>query len=237
MSVEVLTQGGGANLQSKSVSLTSTSSTTFSPETGYDGMSSITVTPNLYTKSVTPSTSTQTITPPSGYCGLRSVSVSGDSNLISSNIKSGISIFGVSRSMSSAYKNWINDNLMPSYNGATSLTCAIGEVVSKIYSIYIFGQGVWVNLTNMAARSAIACYQWNLSGQNPRTGYDANTRYTGVFYNNNGYLSMQFGKIDYSVSGTNIILTWQTNSSSEALYWGSLSSPVNYGYVVQIFYE
>ena len=95
MSVEVLTQGGGANLQSRSVSLTSTSTTTFSPQSGYDGMSSITVTPNLYTRSVTPSTSTQTITPPSGYCGLRSVSVSGDSNLISSNIKSGISIFGI----------------------------------------------------------------------------------------------------------------------------------------------
>ena len=100
MSVEVLTQGGGANLQSRSVSLTSTSTTTFSPQSGYDGMSSITVTPNLYTRSVTPSTSTQTITPPSGYCGLRSVSVSGDSNLISSNIKSGISIFGISGSYS-----------------------------------------------------------------------------------------------------------------------------------------
>lgn len=96
MSIEVLTQGGGANLQSRSVNLTSTSATTFSPQSSYDGMSSITVTPNLYTRSVTPSTSTQTITPPSGYCGLRSVSVSGDSNLISSNIKSGISIFGVS---------------------------------------------------------------------------------------------------------------------------------------------
>lgn len=95
MSVEVLTQGGGANLQSRSVSLTSTSATTFSPQSGYDGMSSITVSPNLYTRSVTPSTSTQTITPPSGYCGLRSVSVSGDSNLISSNIKSRVTIFGV----------------------------------------------------------------------------------------------------------------------------------------------
>lgn len=95
MSVEVLTQGGGANLQSRSVSLTSTSTTTFSPQSGYDGMSSVTVTPNLQTRSVTPSTSTQTITPSSGYCGLRSVSVSGDSNLISSNIKNGVTIFGV----------------------------------------------------------------------------------------------------------------------------------------------
>ena len=96
MSVEVLTQGGGANLQSRSVSLTSTSATTFSPQSGYDGMSSITVTPNLQTKSVTPASYSQSVSPSSGYCGLESVSVSGDSNLISSNIKSGISIFGVS---------------------------------------------------------------------------------------------------------------------------------------------
>ena len=95
MSVEVLTQGGSASLQSRSVSLTSTSATTFSPQSGYDGISSITVTPNLQTKSVTPATYSQSVSPSSGYCGLESVSVSGDSNLISSNIKSGVTIFGV----------------------------------------------------------------------------------------------------------------------------------------------
>ena len=61
MSVEILTQGGGANLQSRSVSLTSTSATTFSPQSGYDGMSSITVTPNLQTKSVTPASYSQSV--------------------------------------------------------------------------------------------------------------------------------------------------------------------------------
>jgi hypothetical protein len=39
-------------------------------------MSSITITPNLQSKSVSSSTSAQTITPDSGYCGLYQVVVS-----------------------------------------------------------------------------------------------------------------------------------------------------------------
>lgn len=146
MSVEVLTQGGGANLQSKSVSLTSTSATTFSPQSGYDGMSSITVTPNLQSKSVTLSSSSTTVSPDSGYSGLSSVTartnnqstqyvtpasypqnitpssgysglsgvyVYGDSNLISENIKSGISIFGVNGSLSSGGVNFYEGTTTP----------------------------------------------------------------------------------------------------------------------------
>ena len=138
MSVEVLTQGGGANLQSRSVSLTSTSATTFSPQSGYDGMSSITVTPNLYTRSVTPSTSTQTITPPSGYCGLKSVSVSGDSNLISSNIKSGVTIFGVSGSVTAGFELYKNSSL--SSNSSREIIITLPKrITSRNYSIAAIG--------------------------------------------------------------------------------------------------
>lgn len=51
--------------------------------------------PNLQTKTITPSASTQYIKPDSNYDGLSQVTINGSSNLISSNIKSEVNIFGV----------------------------------------------------------------------------------------------------------------------------------------------
>ena len=55
--------------------------------------------PQLQSKSVTPSASTQYVTPSIGYDGLSQVTVSGSSNLVSSNIKNGVNIFGVTGSL------------------------------------------------------------------------------------------------------------------------------------------
>lgn len=81
-------------LQSKSVT-PSTSAQTVTPDSGYDGLTQVSVAAiSTQTKSVTPGKSAQNVTPDSGKY-LTKVTVAGDSDLIASNIKSGVEIFGV----------------------------------------------------------------------------------------------------------------------------------------------
>ena len=58
--------------------------------------------PTLQAKTVTPTATEQVIAPDSGYDGLSQVTVSGDSNLIADNIKSGVSIFGITGTLADA---------------------------------------------------------------------------------------------------------------------------------------
>lgn len=87
--------------QTKSVSITNKTGNTFTPDSSYNGITSITVTPTNQAKTITATTSQQTIAVPNGYSGFGTLTVSAvtssiDSNITAANIKSGVTILGVS---------------------------------------------------------------------------------------------------------------------------------------------
>ena len=82
-------------LQSKTVS-PSTATQTITPDSGYDGLSQVVVnaiSPTKGAQTYTPTTTDQTIS--SGRWLTGAQTIKGDANLVASNIKSGVSIFGV----------------------------------------------------------------------------------------------------------------------------------------------
>lgn len=96
--VEKIEEGGGGKepvLQSKTISPT-TSQQTVNPDEGYDGLLSVIVnaiSPTKAAQTYTPGTTNQTIQAGRWLTGLQTIK--GDANLVASNIKSGVSIFGV----------------------------------------------------------------------------------------------------------------------------------------------
>ncbi len=68
----------------------------------FDDMRAKSSKPKLQAKSATPTVNSQTVSADTGYDGLSQVIVSGDTDLLPSNIKSGVNIFGVEGTLESA---------------------------------------------------------------------------------------------------------------------------------------
>lgn len=107
--VSILGVSGSAtvlNGETRSVSITSTAGNTFTPTSGKNAITSITVTPTNEARTVNPSTSSQSLTVNSGYSGngtitVNPVTASIDANIIAENIKKDVTILGVTGSLES----------------------------------------------------------------------------------------------------------------------------------------
>ena len=137
-------------LQSKSIS-PSESSQTVTPDSGYDGLSQVTVSAisNTYVGSgitkkaaatYTPTTSDQTIA--SGQYLNGAQTIKGDSNLTASNIKSGVSIFGVSGSYTAS----------SSGTDTSDATATASDILSG-RTAYVKGNKITGTITSQAAQT------------------------------------------------------------------------------------
>ena len=184
------------NGETRSETLTSSSGNTFTPTSGKNGITSITVAPNnkAFTGSITPTTSAQTFTIPSGYSGNGAFTVGAvtsaiDSNIQAGNIKQGVTILGVEGTLSGA--NMTSLSVTPStssqsftptgaYNGFDSVT--VGAVTSAIDSdiisaniksgvsiLGVTGSLAPVNNTNLSVTPSTSDQSFTASS--PYTGY------------------------------------------------------------------
>lgn len=145
--------GNGGNssaptLQSKTVTPSETLQTV-KPDTGYDGLSQVTV--NAISKTFvgsgvtkkaaatyTPSTSNQTIAASIYLSGVQTIK--GDSNLVAGNIKSGVSIFGVSGTYTGSGSSNSGNNNVEAYL-VTSTSPTVNFKTSN-GTIKIWGYGI-----------------------------------------------------------------------------------------------
>lgn len=96
MACEFSRRGGVVTLQEKTVTASASGAVSVSPDSGYNGLSKVTVNQVLLQdRTITPASLPYTVSPTGSYVGLRRATINKDSNLVAGNIKKGVSIFGV----------------------------------------------------------------------------------------------------------------------------------------------
>lgn len=141
---------------------------------------------NLQSKTVTPSVSQQIIKPDSGYDGLGQVTVAGDSDLIASNIKNGVNIFGVAGNYTGATSGGGSGNceayIINSTNPAVDFDRADGDIKVWGYGYYE-SSGGWMNRTTVYAFAGDKYYTSSTYGDPTETSLNvsvSNGQLTGL---------------------------------------------------------
>ena len=142
------------SLQSKTVS-PSTADQTITPDSGYDGLSQVVVnaiSPTKGAQTYTPTTTNQTIS--SGRWLTGAQTIKGDANLAASNIKSGVSIFGVSGSYSGQYKFSYFSGITP--YSSTKVRIPVDSNIAQV-----LGVGMKATRYSPSANNMISLMWWD----------------------------------------------------------------------------
>lgn len=167
MACEFSRRGGVVKMQSKAVNASTTGAVKVSADTGYTGLSEVTVNQVMVQeKTATPSAAQQTFTPDSGYAGIskmtvnaaplqtRSVTPSSSQQVITPGSgyigMSKVTVAGVT-----TYKRW-SYNTNGSNVTATSITIPNTNGLTSVFSVQIMGDGTpsgYVSSVSVATES------------------------------------------------------------------------------------
>ena len=194
--------------ETRTVSITSTGGNTFTPSSGKNGITSIKCNPTNKALTITPSKTSQTKTVPSGYSGYgtvkcNAVTSSIDSNITAGNIKSGVTILGVTGTYEGSGAtepfDWsARQNVTGLSNGAIDkqLEYLNGEyVLISNNSLYTSTDGLtWIKRVNSLPQPDDDYVEWE--------------NYAGFAYGNGVYVAvaMRYG---YVMTSTDLV-NWTT---------------------------
>ena len=184
-------------------------------------MSSITVTPNLQTKSVSSSTSAQTITPDSGYCRLRQVNISAFSG----------------KTVQEGYYTIYRSDLQSGYNSGTEYPYIYQYRITQnlsfpstraffITSINFTGQtgeNMFALQDTLTIQQIYSSSQWNSTGHSYGFVYNSSTG--SMVTREEIYIFCQLSEIN-EILGLELYMAFKSNLNS---YFQNVSGTATFG--------